>query len=205
MTTAEPIRFLPPESPEDNARADLYALVATLFFAPPSAQLLASLAEADEIVGEDDTVPLAEAWSALQAACAVADEEAVQQEYDDLLVGVGKALVPPYLGAHSETISGDALLVELKAFLAGRGLGRQASVNEPEDHIAALCEVMRHLIAVQRAEIAEQREFFERFILAGGLRFCAAIEAAGEANFYKVVARFAAAFLALERAAFEMD
>ena len=205
MTTAEPIRFLPPESPEDHARADLYALIAALFYAPPSDQLLAAVAEADEIVGEDDTVPLAEAWAALQAACAVADEEAVQQEYDDLLVGVGKAVVPPYIGAHVEKTSGDALLVELKAFIAARGLGRQASVNEPEDHVAALCEVMRHLIAVQRAEIAEQREFFEKFILPGAIRFCAAIEAAAEANFYKPVARFAAAFFALERAAFEMD
>lgn len=205
MTTAEPIRFLPPESPEDSARADLYALIATLFFAPPSAQLLASLAEADEIVGEDDTVPLAEAWSALQAACAVADEEVVQQEYDDLLVGVGKAVVPPYVGAHATHIGGDTLLVELKGFLAARGLGRQASVNEPEDHIAALCEVMRHLVAIQRAEIAEQREFFERFILPGAPQLCGAIEAAAEANFYKVVARFAAAFIDLERTAFEME
>ena len=205
MTDAEPIRFLPPESPEDHARADLYALVATLFYAPPSAQLLAALAEADEIVGEDDSVPLAEAWSALQAACSIADEEAVQQEYDDLLVGVGKAVVPPYIGAHAGGISGDTLLVELKAFLAARGLGRQASVNEPEDHIAALCEVMRHLIAVQRAEIAEQREFFERFIQPGAKAFCGAVDAAAEANFYTLVARFAAAFFELERTAFEME
>jgi len=205
MTTAETIRFLPPESPEDHARGDLYALIATLFYAPPSAQLLATLAEADEIVGADDMVPLAQAWAALQAACAVADEEAVQQEYDDLLVGVGKAVVPPYIGAHAGHIGGDTLLVELKAFLSGRGLGRQASVNEPEDHIAALCEVMRHLVAIQRAEIAEQREFFERFILPGAKPLCAAIEAAAEANFYKLVARFAAAFFNLERVAFEME
>ena len=205
MTDAEPIRFLPPEAPEDHARADLYALIATLFYAPPSAQLLEALAEADEIVGEDDSVPLAEAWSALQAACAATDEEAVQQEYDDLLVGVGKAVVPPYIGAHSGPAGSDTRLVELRAFLAARGLGRQASVNEPEDHVAALCEVMRHLIAVQRAEIAEQREFFERFLQPGAMPLCAAIEAAQEANFYKLVARLAAAFFELERTAFEME
>ena len=64
---------------------------------------------------------------------------------------------------------------------------------------------MRHLVSVQRAEIAEQREFFERFILPGAQRLCAAIEAAAEANFYKLVARFAASFFELERAAFEME
>jgi TorA maturation chaperone TorD len=205
MSTAEPIRFLPPETPEDHARADFYALIATLFYAPPSAELLAALAEADEILGEDDSVPLAAAWSALQAACAATDEEAVQQEYDELLVGVGKAVVPPYIAAHTEKTGVDALLVELKAFLAGRGLGRQASVNEPEDHLAALCEVMRHLISVERAEIAEQREFFERFLSPGATRLCTSIEAASEANFYKRVAGFAKAFFELERKAFEME
>lgn len=205
MSTAEPIRFLPPETPEDHARGDFYALVATLFYAPPSAELLANLAGADEIVGEGDSVPIANAWAALQAACAAADEEAVQQEYDDLLVGVGKAIVPPYAGAHIGDAGSEAMLVELRAFLADRGLGRQASVNEPEDHIAALCEVMRHLIAVERAEVADQRDFFERFILPGGLPLCAAIDAAAEANFYKLVARFTAAFFELERAAFEME
>jgi TorA maturation chaperone TorD len=205
MSTAEPIRFLPPETPEDHARADFYALIATLFYAPPSADLLAALAEADEILGEDDSVPLAAAWSALQAACAATDEEAVQQEYDELLVGVGKAVVPPYIAAHTEKTGVDALLVELKAFLAGRGLGRQASVNEPEDHLAALCEVMRHLISVERAEIAEQRGFFERFLSPGATRLCTSIEAASEANFYKRVAAFAKAFFELERKAFEME
>ena len=205
MSTSEPIRFLPPESPEDHARADFYALIATLFYSPPSGDLLAALAGADEIVGEDDSVPLAEAWAALQAAAAASDEEAVQQEYDDLLVGVGKAPVAVYVAAHTEKSGVDALLVELKAFLGERGLGRQASVNEPEDHLAALCDVMRHLIAVERAEIAEQREFFERFIAKGGLQLCAAIEAAEQANFYKRVARFTAAFFELERKAFEME
>ena len=205
MSTVEPIRFLPPESPEDTARADFYALIATLFYAPPSAGLLAAVAEADEIHGEDDSVPLAQAWGALQAACAASDEEAVQQEYDELLVGVGKAVVPPYIAAHAEKSGVDALLVELRAFLAERSLGRQASINEPEDHLAALCEVMRHLIAVDRAEIAEQREFFERFMLPGALPLCAAIEAADTANFYKRVARFTAAFFELERKAFEME
>ena len=39
MSTAEPIRFLPPEAPEDRARADLYALIARFFYAPPDGHL----------------------------------------------------------------------------------------------------------------------------------------------------------------------
>lgn len=205
MSTAEPIQFFTPEAPEDRARADLYALIASLFYAPPDKTLLDALAEADEIVGEDDTVPLADAWRHLQAACAATDEEAVQEEYDSLLIGVGKAVVPPYMGAHLGKGGGEAMLVELRAFLAARGLGRQASVSEPEDHIAALCEVMRHLIAVQHAEIDEQRDFFARYVQPGAAALCAALEAAPDANFYKAVARFAATFFELERTAFEMQ
>lgn len=205
MSTTGPIEFLPPEAPEDRARADLYALVASLFYAPPGAALLRMLAEADEIVGEDDSVPLAEAWAQLQRACAAIDEEAVQEEYDTLLIGVGKAPVPPYTGAFAETGRGEAQLVELRAFLAARGLGRQAAVSEPEDHIAALCEVMRHMIAVQRAGVDEQRDFFARFMDPGALRLCDAVVAATQANFYKSVAGFARAFFELERVAFEMN
>ena len=205
MSSTETIRFVPPEAPEDRARADLYALIARLFYAPPDTALLQMLAEADEIVGEGDSVPLADAWAQLQRACAATDEEAAQQEYDELLVGVGKAVVPPYVGAHLGEGGADARLVELRSFLASRGLGRQDSVSEPEDHLAALCEVMRHMISVQQAELDEQRECFHRFILPGALNLCDAIVKANEANFYKSVARFSKSFFQLEHTAFEMN
>jgi TorA maturation chaperone TorD len=205
MTTAEPIQFIPPEAPEDRARADLYALIARLFYAPPDAGLLQALAEADEIVGEDDSVALAEAWGVLQRACAATDEEAAQEEYDELLIGVGKAPVAPYVGAYCEQTGPESLLVELRAYLAARGLGRQSSVSEPEDHVAALCELMRHLISVQHAELDEQSECFHRFIYPGAVRLCDAILGAESANFYKAVARFARTFFELERTAFEMQ
>ena len=205
MSGVEPLNFVPPQAPEDRARADLYALIARLFYAPPDASLLQTLAEADEIVGEDDSVPLAEAWSRLQAACAASDEEAVQEEYDSLLIGVGKAPVSPYLGAYLERGSGDRALVDLRAFLAARGLGRRESVSEPEDHVAAVCEVMRHLISVQQAGLDEQADFFRRFVLPGGLPLCASLAVAEQANYYKAVAGFARSFLELERTAFEMQ
>jgi TorA maturation chaperone TorD len=204
MSTAEPIRFMPPEAPEDQARADLYALVARLFYSPPDTEFLQALAGADEIVGEDDSVALSEAWGQLQRACAAADEEAVQQEFDELLIGVGKAVVPPYVGAHTAGSGAESLLLGLRQFLAERGLARQASVSEPEDHISALCEVMRHLISVQRAGIDLQRECFHRFVYEGATGLCDAITTAGQANFYKPVAAFAKTFFELEHTAFEM-
>ena len=202
--TATPIQFFPPEVPEDRARGDLYALIARLFYAPPDDDLLQALAGADEIVGEDDSVALAEGWRALQLACAAIDEDAAQDEYDSLLIGVGKAEVAPYVGAYVESNGAESLLVELRSYLADRGLGRQASVSEPEDHVAALCELMRHMIAVQHAGIDEQRECFHRFIHPGAVCLCDAVIASPNANYYKRVAMFAKAFFELEHKAFEM-
>ena len=51
---------------EDRARADHYALIAQLFYAPPDAALLAELAGAGAALGQGDG-PLAEAWRALAA------------------------------------------------------------------------------------------------------------------------------------------
>ena len=59
----EPQNAAPPVAPEDLARANVYGILARLFYVAPDAQLLAALANA-----EDDTAaqhsPLGEAWRA---------------------------------------------------------------------------------------------------------------------------------------------
>lgn len=192
-------------SPEDQARADFYALLARLFYAPPDRDLLAALAAADEIVAqsEDSTLPLA--WRDLTLAAATLDEEAAQREYFAAFVGTGKAEISPYASAHVRERAGVHYLVDLRGFLAAHGLVRRESVHEPEDHIAALCDVMRHLIAEQqRARIDVQREFFARFLWPASQDFCDATIAAERTAFYKVVARLAKTLFELEHAAFDM-
>jgi TorA maturation chaperone TorD len=58
---------------------------------------------------------------------------------------------------------------------------------------------------VQQRGLEEQRKFFERFVYPGATAFCAAVTASPKARFYAPVARFARAFLDIEKAAFEMD
>ena len=53
----------------------------------------------------------------------------------------GKAPVTLYTCAYSIKYSNEAPLVDLRAELAALGLARRESVSEPEDHIAALCDV----------------------------------------------------------------
>ena len=71
-----PVVFAPTLDPEDQARADFYALLARLYAAEPDAALLASIAAADELAVDEGNVEgeaLAEAWRTLIAASAVMD------------------------------------------------------------------------------------------------------------------------------------
>jgi TorA maturation chaperone TorD len=203
---AVPLESAPTLPPEEAARADFYALLARLFHDAPDAALLAALAAADEIVAEDggDAAGLALAWRDLTLAAAAADATALEEEYQSLFGGAGKAQVTPYAGAYLVTSAVDAPLVELRDYLMRRGIARRASVHEPEDHIAALCELMRYLIAEQHAPLEEQKAVFGRFLWPAAGPLCDAVVSREQAAFYRCVARFAKQFLDIEYAAFRM-
>jgi TorA maturation chaperone TorD len=185
-------------APEEQARANFYALLARLFYAPPDAALLKSLS-LEELEGE-----LAQPWDELKRAAAVADPEAVREEYETAFIGTGKAPVTLYTIAYMIRRAGEAPLAELRGELAKLGLARRAEAGEPEDHIAALCDVMRHLVAAQKIDLEEQRRFFNRWIYPAIEPLCIAIERSDKTAFYKPVARFAQGFCTLEHMAFEM-
>jgi TorA maturation chaperone TorD len=189
-------------SPEDQARADLYGLLARLFYSPADAQLLRAIAGAGGIAAEDDR--LATAWRELQGAAGGANAEAVREEYEHAFVGTGKAPVTLYTGAYSLRYTSDVPLAGLRGELAALGLTRHPDAREPEDHIAALCDTMRHLIVEEQRPLEEQKRFFARWIDPVIEPLCAAIEQNGSTAFYKRVAALAKGFLSLEHAAFEM-
>src|SRR6266850_1497703 len=60
--------------PEEQARADFYALLSRLFYTPPDAGLLQRLANADELEAEDEM--LATRWRELTAAAALMEPDA---------------------------------------------------------------------------------------------------------------------------------
>jgi TorA maturation chaperone TorD len=201
MSEAQPLNFVLTLPPEELARANFYGLLARLFYAPPDAQLLQTLAATTDIEAEQGGI--AQAWEEL-ARAADAAPEAVRDEYDTVFVGTGKSPVTLYACAYSIRYASEAPLVELRGELARLGLARREEASEPEDHIAALCETMRHLIAVQQRDLVEQRRFFQRWIEPAAQSLCNAIEAEPRTAFYKPVARFAKAFFDIERNAFEM-
>lgn len=185
-------------APEEQARADFYGLLARLFYAPPDPALLQAIA-ATKMEGEE----LAEAWRELSRAAALADAEAVREEYESRFVGTGKAPITLYTSAYTVRFTNEVPLAALRGELAALGLRRQEGVPEPEDHIAALCDTMRHLIATQR-ELVEQERFFNRWIEPAAEPLCNAIDNDGQTVFYRHVSRFARRFFHIEQTAFEM-
>jgi TorA maturation chaperone TorD len=210
MTEAAPLHLTPMASPEDQARANLYGLLARLFYAPPDANLISELRLAAPAPADGEP-PTAEgdafksAWSGLMAACASAFPARLEEEHMQLFIGVGKAEVTPYLSAYIVKSERDTPLAHLRGQLADWGLARRASASEPEDHVAAVCETMRWLIAGRNAGLEVQRQFFNEYLYVAGMAFCSAVSACENARFYLHAAALLRAFLDIERKAFEID
>jgi len=196
---------LPAVDAEEQARANIYALLSRLFAAPADRNLLRGIASgpvsADQPEGNGR---FGLAWAGLAAVAADADETAVTDEYHELFVGSGRSEISLYLGAYTARSSVDTPLVALRSFLASHGLQRQTGVHEPEDHVAMLFEIMRYLICEERSGLDQQKSFFDTFLWGGGLLLCDAISQHPRAQFFRPVAIFAKTFLLVEHEAFNM-
>lgn len=194
--------------PDDQARADLYALLARLLLAPPDAPLLAAIANSTPIVAQRGDPALARCWESLTLASSVMDAGAVAAEFNSLFISIGTPPVDPYGSRYLAGFINDTPLAELRADLARLGLRRGHGVAEFEDHLGALCETMRVLIAgapgIACASVAQQKWFFDRHILPWCDRALDDIAGAEGTNYYRLVARLGAAFLALEAEAFPL-
>lgn len=189
-------------SPEDEARAGMYGLIARLFYAPPDEGVLGQILNAAAFEGSEE--PVALAWREMVEAGRTAFPAVIENEHTELFVGTGRSEVTPYLTHYTIKYATDNPLVEIRQQLARWGLARREGASEPEDHIAALCETMRYAIAVQQRSDEEQKAYFEDFLYRGGVAFCDAVTASPKAVFYRRVAAFARAFFELEREAFSM-
>ena len=195
-----------PLTAEDRNRGEFYAVLARLYADAPDAKLLQSIATAQPI---GDGGPVAGAWNRLIAASGVMDADAAAQEYTDLFIGVGQCEVNLH-GSH--WIAGAMLerpLAELRSALAALGLGRRRDVVMLEDHLSALFETMRLLVAGEGdrppASLPTQRAFFERHIAPWAFLCCSAILQSSIANYYGRVAELTTQFMALDRDALAME
>lgn len=208
MTQAAPIALTRALAPEDQARADCYAVLARLYADPPDAAFLAMLGAAPRLPA-DDSASLSAAWNRLLDASLAMDADAAKQEYDDLFVGVGRSEANLH-GSHWLTgFMMEKPLAELRGELSALGIARKGAATMVEDHVAALCETMRLMISgnaeFRPASLGVQRNFFEKHVLPWIFDCCAAIEQCSLANYYRRVAEFTRLFMTVERDSLAMD
>lgn len=194
-----------PLAGEDQARADFYALFAHLLLAPPDAGLLAALADAEPIAAAGEFA-LEDAWLRLTQAASAVDAAAVADEFSAMFVSLGTPPLNPYGSFYLTGHLNDAPLAALRHDLAQLRLARAPGVGEFEDHLGALCETMRVLVAgapgAAPRGLGVQKAFFEAHLRPWYAGCLADIAASPDANFYKVVAGVVDAFLSIEAQAF---
>lgn len=201
----ERIAATPPLADEDRARAEHYALISALFARAPDADSLRRLPALAASWGNADS-PLGQAWLLLADAARGIDAEALEDEYTQLFLTIGKPVVMLYGSFHIAGFLMEEPLVELRHDLAELGLGRRAGVSESEDHIAALADVMRHLIVTgpDSAGLQRQKVFFEKHLAPWHEALADTLETAPDSRFYARTAPLLRAFFAVERLAFDM-
>ena len=200
------VTFSDADEHEELARAEVYGLLAHLFYAPPDEALHAQLRVAVTQAPVQGAF-LARSWQGLVAASRRLSAAAVADEYAELFCGVGKPEVFLYGSFYLAGSLNGKPLVALRSDLKSLGLERPAEVNETEDHLASLCEVMRYLIAgedVGVSNLGAQQRFFNAHLRGWIEPFCDQLAAHPRADFYAAVAGFVRDFCAIEAQGLDM-
>ncbi len=188
---------------EDDLRAEMYILLAMLLAGPPSAEVLKIAAG---LKGDDGD--FGRTVAALSASAKSTTLSAVSDEYHELFIGMEHGELIPYASYYRTGALYTRPLAVLRVDMARLGIIRADKVNEPEDHIAALCEMMAGLImgafGAQPNSLAVQHKFFEEHLLPWAPRFFGDLEAAQAASFYMPVGGLGRCFLEIEQQAFQM-
>ncbi len=191
---------------EETARAEVYGLLAALYYAAPPAELLENISVAVTEAPAPGAV-LESSWGELVAAARAQSLADIEKEYDALFGGVGKPEIYLFGSHYLSGFLNEKPLAALRTDIAALGLARDEVMPETEDHVAYLCEVMRYLIAgddVEVANLTRQREFFSRHVQPWLPAMCEVILQHPKARFYRALAAFTLVFIDVESQGFDM-
>jgi len=192
---------------EDIARADVYRLLGALLAQPPGEnllQMLQGIELPDEDSEDDPGAGMSKAWRTLKQAALSATQDGLEREYHNLFIGLGKGELSPYMSTYLTGFLMERPLAELRSALSELGFVRQEAVKEPEDHAAAICEVMGVTIAENGLSFNEVKGLFDRFVSPWLPVFFADLEGAETARFYRAVGGLGGKFMEVEAAYFAM-
>lgn len=187
-------------------RAGAYELLAALLRAPPTQTVLDYIAsiggeesEGSESVGSELKVSL----SMLSLAASSCDVSLIDDEYHLLFIGLGRGELMPYGSWYQTGFLMEKPLGILRSDLKLMGFARQSEIHEPEDHIAALFEVMALMIhqkteATLASNLERQQQFFDTHIGCWAATFFDDLSRSPAAVFYRSVGRLGAAMVDFE-------
>jgi len=184
----------------DLARAREYALLSALLARAPDADFLARLARLG-----GDASPLGVAHAALGQAAASVEAGAIEREYFNLFIGLGRGDLLPYASYYLTGFLNERPLARLRDDLAAFDVERVEGNHEPEDHAATLCEIMAGLAGGRfAAPEGAERRLFEKHMAPWMGRFFADLEHAESAAFYRHVGTLGRLFMDIETEAFAL-
>jgi TorA maturation chaperone TorD len=200
------LSFATADDSEELARAELYGLLARLWMAAPDEALFEQFRVAVTQAPQEGAF-LEGPWTALVSAMRATTPAAAAQEYDALFLGVGKPEVFLYGSYYLSGFLNEKPLAVLRDDLAELGLARDETRGETEDHVTAVFEVMRYLIAgddVAVCNLERQRRFFRAHVQPWVEKLCDAVQAQPRAQLYGALADLTRAFVQVETQGFDL-
>ena len=193
-------------SEEFRFRANYYYLLSKLLSEPPTKETLESVALFGVPANQASNSFLITLNALAEAAGTSPDIEALDDEYHDLFIGMGRGEIVPYGSWYKTGMLMDKPLSLVRQDLKALGIERIKDNREPEDHIAALFDIMGIIIDCgDEYQFKTQQTMFQRHIKPWARRFFRDMVAARKANFYKKVGAFGIEFIDFETEYLEMS
>lgn len=181
---------------EQLYRSSVYKVLAGLLRTAPDNNALEQVSAFAAIEQEGDELALA--MSMLGLSAKASDANSIDDEFHALFIGLGRGELMPYASWYLTGFLMEKPLSALRDELAALGFERSENVHEPEDHIAALCEVMAMMIDEGYA-LNQQASFFTTHMSNWLNHFFTDLSQADSAVFYRSVGRFGQAFSTFEK------
>lgn len=184
----------------DQSRSEHYRFLSSLFIAAPDRTRLEAIADL-----RGDSTAMGRAFKALAQVARDSQVQAVEREFFELFVGVGRGELLPYASFYLTGFLNERPLADLRADLARLGVARAEGRHEPEDHIALLFEVMADM-AAGHIDVGSdgQAAFFNRHIAPWAGQFFDDLAIAPSASFYQPVAEIGRLLTDIESRAFSL-
>lgn len=190
-------------APEDDSRAAVYAMLASMVSAPPAAEQLSDLGR---LQGSDTEFGRAIAGVAQAARNTSAAQE--DDAYHNLFIGLTRGKLLPYGSYYLTGFLHEKPLARLRNTMAQLNIQTSADNKDPEDHIASVLDMMGGLIRGdfgQPAPVTQQRVFFHEHVQSWAPYFFRDLERVEDSQLYAAIGTVGRVFLELEEAAFSMD